>query len=158
MDSREIRGKPQLTEFLAGYGGPPAVEYRGGSVKVIAAIVYRDGVVIEWLVGPVPDLSSISDIEQPSDEQSSSFFPQLQDQPARLESMRRFKRLSTFWDSATLTDDLGSHYQWARGDAGSAEGIGYKGHEAFSPSPPVEARELTVHVHDLAITIALARI
>ncbi len=158
MDSREIRGKPQLTEFLVGYGGPPAVEYRGGSVKVIAAIVYRDGVVIEWLVGPVPDLSSIPDIDQSSEEQSGSFFPQFQDQPARLESMRRFKRLSTFWDSATLTDDLGSHYQLARGDAGSAEGIGYKGHEAFSPSPPVEARELTVHVFDLAITIALSRI
>lgn len=158
MHSPHHRGKPQLTEFLAGYDGPPAIEYRGGTVKVIAAIAYRDGVVIEWLVGPVPDLSWISDSEQSSDEQSSSFFPQFRDQPARLESMRRFKRLSTFWDSATLTDDLGSHYQWARGDAASAEGIGYKGHEAFTPSPPMEARELTVHVHDLAITIALVRI
>jgi hypothetical protein len=71
--------------------------------------------------------------------------------------MRRFKRLSTFWDSATLTDDLGSHYQWAWGDAASAE-VGYKGHEAFSPSPPMKARELIVHVHDLAITIALIRV
>jgi len=158
MHSRELRGKPQLTEFLAGYGGPPAIEYRGGSVKVIAAIVYRDGVVIEWLVGPVPDLSLTSDIDQFSDEQLSSSFPQLSDQPARLESIRRFKRLSAFWESATLTDDLGSHYLWASGDAGSAEGLGYKGHEAFSPSPPLGARELTVHVHDLAITIALIRI
>jgi hypothetical protein len=157
VHSREIRGKPQLTEFLAGYGGPPAVEYRGGSVKVIAAIVYRDGVVIEWLVGPVPDLSSIPEIDLSGEEQSGSFFPQFQDQPARLESMRRFKRLSNFWGSATLTDDLGSDYQFAWGDAGSAEGIGYRGHEAFSPSPPMDARELTVHVLDLAITIALTR-
>jgi len=157
MDSREPGGKPQLTEFLAGYGGPPAIEYRGGRVKVIAAIVYRDGVVIEWLVGPVPDLSLISDIEQSSDEQSSSFFPQLRDQPARLESLRRFKRLAAFWSSATLTDDLGSHYQRAWGDAGSAEGLGYRGREAFSPRPPEGARELTVQVHDLAITIALIR-
>jgi hypothetical protein len=158
MHRPELRGKPQLTEFLAGYGGPPAIEYRGGSVKVIVAVVYRDGVVVEWLVGPEPDLSRISAIEPSSYEQSSSFFPQFADQPAKLERMRRFKRLADFWDSATLTDDLGSHYQWAWGDAGAAEGTGYKGHEAFSPGPPTQARELTLHVHDLAITIALIRI
>jgi hypothetical protein len=157
MPDRDVRRKPQLTDFVAGYGGPPAIGYRGGTVKVIAAIVYSDGVVIEWLVGPVPDLSWMSDIEQPGGEQSSSFFPQFRDQPDSLDRMRRFKRLSTFWDSATLTDDLGSRYRWAWGDAGPAEGIGYKGHEAFSPSPPLEARELTVHAHDLAITIVLRR-
>jgi hypothetical protein len=154
MTSPEFRGKPQLTEFLAGYGGPPAIDYRGGKVTVIAAIVYGDGVLIEWLVGPVPDLSWMPD----SGEQSSSFFPQFQDQPEALERMRRFKRLSTFWESATLTDDLGTQYRRAYGDAGgSAEGIGYKGHEAYSPTPPVEAHELTVHVHDLAITVALKK-
>src|SRR4029077_18410180 len=110
MHGSDPHGKPQLTEFQAGYGGPPAIEYRGGRVKVIAAIVYRDGVVIEWLAGPLPDLS---DIELASGEESSSFFPQFRDQPAKLERMRRFKRLSTIWDRATLTDDLGSHYEWA---------------------------------------------
>jgi hypothetical protein len=105
----------------------------------------------------VPDLSLTSDIDQFSDEQLSRSFPQLSDQPARLESIRRLKRLSAFWENATLTDDLGSHYQWASGDAGSADSLQYKGHEAFSPSPPPGARELTVHVHDLAITIALIR-
>jgi hypothetical protein len=154
MGSPELRGKPQLTEFLAGHAGPLAIEYRGGNVKVVAAIVYTDGIVIEWFVGPVPDLSWMP---EDSSEGSSSLFPQFRDQPENLERMRRFKRLSTFWDSATLTDDLGTQYRSAGGDAGGAEDTGYKGHEVFSPPPPAEARELTVHVSDLAITIALKK-
>jgi hypothetical protein len=156
VPSDELGRKPALTEFLAGYGGPPAIDYRGGKVKVIAAIVYRDGVVIEWLVGPPPDLSGFPNIEQSSGEQSSSFFQQFKDRPDVLERMRRFKRLTGFWEGATLTDDLGTQYGWAGGDAGSAEGIGYKGHEAYSPAPPVAARKLTIQVHDLAITIDLS--
>jgi hypothetical protein len=142
-----------LTDFVAGYGGPPGIEYRGGNVRVIAAIVYRDGVLIEWLTGPVPDLSWMPDIG----EQSSSFFPQFQDQPEMLERMRRFKRLTSFFEGATLTDNVATEYRYGWGDAGTVEGIGYKGHEAFSPAPPAEARELTVHIHELAIAIALKR-
>src|SRR5438477_2467379 len=130
MTNPELRGKPKLTEFVGGFGGPAAIEYRGGTVKVIAAIIYRDGLVMEWLVGPVPDLSSIPDIDQSTDEQLSSSFPRLRNQPDRLESLRRFKRLSTFWERSTLSDDLGGRYQWVSGDAGSTEGGGYKGHES----------------------------
>jgi hypothetical protein len=145
-------GKPQLKEFRAGYAGPPTIEYRGGRVTLVAAIVYADGVVIEWVVGPVPDLSWMP---PDSSEGSSSFFPQFRDQPESIERMRQFKRLSTFWGSATLTDDVGTQYRWTGGDAGGGEGIGYRGDEVFSPSPPADARELTVRVHDLAITIAM---
>ena len=146
------RDNPQLTEFLAGHAGPPAIEYRGGQVKVIAAVIYTDGIAIEWFVGPVPDLSWMHD---DSSEGSSSFFPQFRDQPEKIERMRLFKRLSTFWDSATLTDDVGTQYRRGDSDAGGAEDIGYKGRETFSPRPPLGAHELTVHVNDLALTIAL---
>jgi hypothetical protein len=147
--------KPQLTEFLAGYAGPPPIEYRGGNIKVIAAIVYADGIVIEWFVGPMPDLSGMPDVEQSRGEQSSSVFEQFRDRPGAMERMRRFKKLSTFWESATLTDDLGTQYRRTEGDAGGAEDVGYKGREAFSPPPPVEARTLTVRIYELAITVAL---
>lgn len=157
MSSREVRGKPQLTDFLNGHAGPPAIDYRGGKVKVIAAIVYADGIAIEWFAGPVPDLSWMPDIEQTSGEQSTGFFEQLRDQPEAIQRMRRFKRLSAFWDSATLSDDLGTQYRWAGGDAGGAEDVGYRGREIFSPCPPADARELTVRVSDLALTITLER-
>src|SRR5438445_1922429 len=144
--------KPQLKEFRAGYPGPPTIEYRGGRVTLVAAIVYADGVVIEWVVGPVPDLSWMP---PDSSEGSASFFPQFRNQPESIERMRRFKRLSTFWGSATLTDDVGTQYRWARGDAGGGDDVGYRGDEVFSPPPPEAATELTVRVHDLEITIGM---
>lgn len=152
MGSHGRRDNPQLTEFLAGHAGPPAIEYRGGKIKIIAAVIYTDGIAIEWFVGPVPNLSWMS---EDSSEGSSSFFPQFRDQPEKIERMRRFKRLSTFWDSATLADDLGTQYRRADSDAGGADDVGYKGRETFSPRPPVGAHELTVRVNDLVLTIAL---
>ena len=154
MSGLEPRAKPELTEFLAGYAGPPALEYRGGRVKVIAAFVYTDGVLIEWLIGPVPDLSWMPDPVESSGE-TSAFFPQFRDQPLEIERMRRFKRLTSFWDDATLQDDLETQYQLAWGDAHSLNGPRYKGHSAFSPTPPREARELTLLAHELSIKIAL---
>jgi hypothetical protein len=154
MSGREPRAKPELIEFLAGYAGPPPIEYRGGRVKVIAAFVYSDGVLIEWLIDQVPDLSWMPDPEE-SGEGTSTFFPQFRDQPLEMDRMRRFRRLTSFWDDATLIDDLGGQYQSTWGDAQGAGGTGYKGHKAFSPAPPREARELTVLVHELAIKIAL---
>jgi hypothetical protein len=153
MSGREPRAKPELTEFLAGCAGPPATEYRGGRVKVIAAFVYTDGVLIEWLLSPVPDLSWMPDPE----EGTPTFFPQFRDKPVEMERMHRFRRATSFWDSATLTDDVGTKYQEAWGDGQSAGGTGYKGHRAFSSTPPREARELTVHVHELSIKIAIQK-
>jgi len=152
MPSHEPGGGPQLTEFVAGYAGPPPVDYRGGKVKVIAAIVYADGIAIEWFMDPVPDLSWLAD---EAAEGSSSFFPQFQDQPEKIERMRRFKRISTFWDGAMLTDDQGTQYRLAGGGAGGAEEIGYKGRETFSPRPPPDARVLTVRVSDLVLSLTL---
>jgi hypothetical protein len=144
--------KPQLKEFRAGYAGPPTIEYRGGRVTLVAAIVYADGVVIEWVVGPAPDLSWLP---PDASEGSSTFFPQFRNRPESIERMRRFKRLSTFWGSATLSDDVGTKYRWAGGDAGGGEDVGYRGDEVFSPAPPASATELTVRVHDLDFTIAV---
>jgi len=154
MSSREPDRAPQLTEFVAGYAGPPAVDYRGGKVKVIAAVVYADGVVIEWFVGPVPDLTLMP---QDPTEGSESFFPQFRDQPENLERMRRFRRLSDFWDSATLTDDQGTVYRGNGGDAGGAQDVGYKGRQVFSPRPPAGARVLTIRVSELVVELTLRK-
>src|SRR5260370_36281696 len=55
--AREARSDPR---FVAGYPGPRvAAAFHGGAIKVIAALVYSNEVVIEWLIRPVPDLSWI---------------------------------------------------------------------------------------------------
>ena len=153
MSSQTANGKPKLTEFVAAFGGPPATEYRGGALKVIAAIIYSDGVLIEWLADPVPDLTWMP--EQMPTAERTAFLEKFQEHPETVERLRRLKRLANFWDSTTLSDDVGSEYQWAWGDANSVDGSGYKGHEAFGPRSPVQAQTLTVHVHDVAITISL---
>jgi len=152
MPSPEPGRGPQLTEFVAGYAGPPPVDFRGGKIKVVAAIVYGDGIAIEWFVSQLPDLSWMPEDSRGG---SPSFFPQFRDQPDKIERMRRFKKLSTFWDSATLTDDQGTQYRPAGGEAGGAEDVSYKGRQIFSPRPPEDARVLTVRVSDIVLAVTL---
>ena len=147
------RPKPRLTDFVGAFAGPASTEYRGGVVKIIAAFVYRDGVLIEWLVDPVPDLHWIPDEE--GDPERTAFLDKFRDQPEMVERLRRSRRLSTFWEGATLRDDVGTQYEWAGADSESADGKAYKGHETFSPTVPSSARSLTIDVQGLVMTVAL---
>jgi hypothetical protein len=153
MSGPAPRPKPRLTDFVGAFVGPVPTEYRGGVVKIIAAFAYSDGVLIEWLVDPVPDLTWMSD-EVPNPDRTA-FLDRFRDQPEMVDRLRRSRRLSTFWESATLRDDVGTRYEWAGGDSESADGKAYKGHETFSPSVPSSAHSLTIDVHGLAMTIAL---
>lgn len=108
---------PQLTEFIRGFPGPAAAEYRGGAVRVIAALIYGDGVLIEWLVGPMPDLSWISDPDEATPERQA-YIDKLRDQPGMIERLRESRRLSVFWDDASLVDDVGGKYVSRRGGGG----------------------------------------
>ncbi len=56
---------------------------------------------------------------------------------------------------ALVADDLGTHYAPSTGSAFTIPG-GHKGENAFLPSPPVGARELTVAVEGLSISIPLS--
>jgi hypothetical protein len=155
MTDRDFRRQPKLSDFVAGHGGPAAIEYRGGAVKVIAAIVYGDGVVIEWMVGPLPDLSWMPN-EEPSPERQT-YLDKFKDQPEMVERLRRSRKFSNFWQGATLADDLGTAYQDAWGDSTSRDESDHRGRNAFTPAPPEDAVELTFRVHDLAFAIALER-
>ncbi len=143
--------RPRLTEFRSAHAGPPATDYRAAAVKVIAAFVYDDGVVIEWLTNPMPELPSdpAHDAELEADER-------LRDKPDVRESFRRMRRLSNFWDHAVLADDAGTKYESGWGDSGSQAGGGYRGRLTFMPAPPADATQLTLRVQDdLAITVEI---
>lgn len=144
---------PQLSEFVAGYGGPSPIAYRGGTVKVTAVLVYADGVAIEWFVAAVPDLSWMPD-EGPPTAERIEYLDRFKDRPEVVQRMERFKSLSSFWSSAVLTDDIGTRYERRGGEASSEDGI-HRGREVFSPAPPARAIRLTVRVHDLTVEISL---
>ena len=40
--------RPALNGFMAGYPGPVENQFRGGSITVVAVLVYEDGIRIEW--------------------------------------------------------------------------------------------------------------
>jgi len=47
---------PALIDFVDAVRGPSKVDFRGGSIAVVAAHVYGDGIRIEWRMQPPPDL------------------------------------------------------------------------------------------------------
>ena len=149
MDTDQRSERPFLTELRSAHPGPPATDYRAAAVKVIAAFVYEDGVVIEWLTSAMPELPNdpAYDMELEADER-------FLDRPGIRESFSRMRRLSNFWDSSELADDAGTAYESSWSDAGSQAGGGYRGRLRFMPAPPKEAKRLTLRVQDdLAITI-----
>jgi hypothetical protein len=139
--------------FVAGYAGlRSAVPFHGGAIKVIAALVYSNEVVIEWLVRPMPDLSWIpfddEKITQTLDKHGGKHRERLASE------LRELHRLSDLWQRAVLTDDRGTRYISSTGSSGSLPG-GHKGENAFSPGPPADARELNLTMDELSILIPL---
>ena len=110
--------------------------------------------LIEWLMNPLPDLTWIP-LDDAELKQQADSDERFREKPEVAESFRRMRRVSNFWDSATLGDDLATTYESGWADSGSQDGGAYKGHIAFSPAPPIAAVQLTLRVQDLAVTIAL---
>jgi hypothetical protein len=155
FDSGAERGVRSEPRFLAGYPGPPsAFPFHGGGIKVIAALLYTDKVVFEWLVRPMPDLSWI-----PSDEEQITRKIDRQGGKHRekLASMHReSKRLDDLWRTAVVADDRGTQYGSSTGGGFTIPG-GHKGENAFSPGPPANAHELNLTMDELSVVIPLGK-
>jgi hypothetical protein len=155
FDSNAARDASSEPRFVAGYAGPRvAVAFHGGAVKVIAALVYSNEVVIEWLIRPVPDLSWIpfdeEKIAQSLDKHGGKNREKL------TSTLREWIRLGDLWHRAVLTDDRGTRYMPSTGSSGSLP-AGHKGEHAFSPGPPADARELNLTMDELSILIPLGK-
>jgi hypothetical protein len=149
------RGLKSEPRFLAGYPGQAsAVPFHGGAIKVIAALVFTDKVVIEWLVRPIPDLSWIPFDEEKLTDKLTKVSEE--DKQEFGTFVRESKRLSDLWHGALVADDLGTNYVSSTGSAFTIPG-GHKGENAFLPNPPVGARELNITVEDLSVSIPLTR-
>jgi hypothetical protein len=56
----ENRVHVDLTHFVAGYPGSDAVPMFNALFRVMAVLVYRGGVAVDWVIRPEPDLSDIA--------------------------------------------------------------------------------------------------
>jgi hypothetical protein len=153
FDSVAERGVSSEPRFLAGYPGPAsALPFHGGAIEVIAALLYTNKVVFEWLVRPIPDLSWIPFDEAEVTRTIDRHGGKHRDKLASM--LRETKRLSDLWDRAVVADDRGTTYVSSTSSFGAIPG-GYKGENAFSPGPPADAHELNLTMDELSVLIPL---
>jgi len=153
LDSNAESGVGGEPRFLAGYPGPSPLPFHGGSVKVVAALLYTNEVVVEWLVRPIPDLSWIPFDEEWLARTLDRFRGKRRDRLAS--TIRESCRISELWNRARLTDDRGTTYAPTTGGSGALPG-GHRGENAFSPTPPADALELNLTLEELSVSFRLA--
>jgi hypothetical protein len=151
MSRTKPRPAPDLVEFVAGYPGPAEMRYHGGSVEVVAALIYKDGVRIDWRMRSMPDLSWLlidGDEVLPRMSADSSEIPDLIGRRSGL------RRVTTFWEQSALFDDRGNELQRFKYSHGMSIKDGWQGEIAFFSSVQLEdGQDLTLRVGDLVIVI-----
>jgi hypothetical protein len=142
-----------LIDFLDGYSGPAEVPYHGGDISIVAVLLYRDGIRVDWRVGTMPDLSWISSEE----EALGGSVPSAHiDRPRDIEVILQSRRLSDLWGQSTLVDDRGNQHQQPGRGSMWHNGSSWEGKSSFLLSaPPLDMRSLIIRLPDQDITIPL---
>jgi len=145
--------RPALNDFVAGYPGPADIQFQGGSITVVAALVYEDGIRLEWRMPSFPDLSWMDDVtldaerELPTEDRGFAGLG---------EASLGIKRLRELWARATLSDgrcrDIELRFE--RSAPLSLYG-GYEGAATCSCQPPTDSSALTLHFGGADIAISL---
>lgn len=103
-----------LDQFEYGHPGPAAIPFSEGSLRIVSVLIYRDGLVIDWLMDFLPARKAVT-----SDDPRAAI-----------------QRLDAWVTDAQLDDDQGTIYvpDERREFGGGAEGA--RGRMAFYPAPP----------------------
>jgi len=143
---------PELIDFLEGYPGPADVPYLGGSISIVAALLYRDGIRLDWRIHAMPDLSRI-DTE---DEDLASSPRSAWTTPRQMDRSLAGRRVDDLWLQATLLDDRGTEYRIPGPGSGRLDDTGWEGRFSYlSSEPPVGLRSVTIRLPDKDIIIPL---
>ena len=153
-DPRPIR-QPDLTHFVRGYAGPREhVVVESGTVRVVAALMYRGGIKLELFLAPPEDLSTIA-FDPSRDSRAPRVLreglpPHLQDELTENEKVWTW--VHRVIDPAQLTDDAGTEYQSGPAGGGTyRRGLLYR--LEYVPGLPASARTLTLDLGEAAISI-----
>ncbi len=84
---------PALIDFLGAYPGSSEGQFRGGSIGVVAALIYGDGIRIQWRMRPPPDLSWV----EPATSRAQRLREELRQSPEFVEAQRDVDRLKALW-------------------------------------------------------------
>ncbi len=99
-----------LTEFVAGFPGTQSHPLFGAEFRVVDVLVYRDGLAVDWVIRPKPELSSITVELSDDDHRSIARLPERLRHEAT-EGRQFGWRLWSLVEAATLSDDVGTEYR-----------------------------------------------
>ncbi len=140
---------PELIDFLAGYPGPAEAPFRGGSIKVISALIYRDGMRIQWRMSQEPDLSWI-ELDAPK---ASARLPKGPQRPGFIEAHAKGERMKSLWEHSTLVDDRGGKFKLSLQRQSFGRGLWEGDAWCARPASPLDARKLTLRIGDAEVVI-----
>ncbi len=147
------RPRPALKDFVAGYPGPAEIEFRGGSVTVVAALIYADGIRIEWRMPLTPDLTWMDDVTLVVEREVP---PELRNRPDLVDAFLHAERLRELWDRAWLADDGGREFELSLERSGPLSRFGgIEGTATCRCQPTPDATGLTLHFGGTEVVISL---
>jgi len=147
------RPRPALRDFVAGYPGPAEIEFHGVSVTVVAALIYADGIRIEWRMPLTPDLTWMNDVTLVVEREVP---PELRNRPDGVDALLHVKRLRELWDRAWLSDDGGREFELSLERSGPLSRFGgIEGTATCKCQPPPDPTGLTLHVGGTEVVICL---
>jgi len=144
---------PALNDFVAGYPGPAETQFRGGSITVIAALIYADGIRIEWRMPLAPDLAWMDGVALAVEREEPK---EVSESPEVIDAFLNAKRLRELWGRASLSDDRGREFGLSFERSGALDPFGgSEGTATCGCQPPADSTELTLHFGGADVVIPL---
>jgi len=144
----KFEARPTLNDFVAGYPGPADIQLQGGSITVVAVLVYTDGIRIEWRMPSAPQPMKDGQRELPRQNWQS---PEFIDALSRVRSMRQG------WAGARLSDDHGREFELSFERSGPLDLLGgSEGTATCICQPPTDSTQVTLHLGGADVVIPLA--
>jgi len=144
--------RPALNGFMAGYPGPVENQFRGGSITVVAVLVYEDGIRIEWRMARRPDLSWMDGVTM----ESKPELPKEVSGPGFAHALLGSERLRELWGRATLSDGWGREAELSFERSGPLDlHGGSEGTATCRCEPPTDSKALTLRFGGADIVVPL---
>jgi hypothetical protein len=143
---------PSLTDFVAAFPGPAEIQFRGGSITVVAILFYADGIRIEWQMPSAPHHSP--------DEVAMDFLKVMPKEGTEsqefIEAFFRAGPMRPLWAQARLSDDHGREFGLSLERSGPLDRFGgAEGTAICRCEPPSDSKALTLHLGGADIVIPL---
>jgi hypothetical protein len=124
-----------------------------GVLRIVALLVFEDGVEVDWLYSFPPDAELFAAERDAVAGDLAALPPQ--EQADRLRYRDHLLRYRAVPYDFALSDDVGTPYQPHGGGAGGGP-VTIRGHQSFTPTLPAQARRVYVDAGEARFTLSVA--